>query len=393
MNKIRLKNREDRRILAGHRWIYSNEIDTAITPLQAFTAGECVLIENAKNRLLGMGYINPNVLLAVRVLSFDLSDSIDIHFFIKRIQKSLALRERFFAFPFYRLVYGESDGLPGLIVDRFGEHVVVQITTSGMEQLKELIIQALIQILKPASIILRNDTSIREHEGLEKYTAQVFGETPDDVLLKENDLLFQVSLFTGQKTGWFYDHRYNRAQLAKYVKDQRVLDLFCYQGSWGIHAAHYGAKEVLCVDSSNKALEHVEHNARLNAHGATVKTLCADAFLYLQEMKQEKQRFDVILLDPPAFIKKRKDIPAGSHAYQRLNALAIDLLSPQGILVTSSCSLHFSKEMLVDAVSKGSHKMQRNAVILASGHQDIDHPIHPSIPETAYLKTLFCSVE
>lgn len=389
---VHLKKYEDRRIKSGHLWIYSNEIETAISPLANFKPGQIVHIENYEKKLVGTGYINPNTLLCVRILSHDPKMMIDHHFFEKRIQQAVALRNHYFQKPFYRLVYGESDGLPGLIVDRYGDHLVVQITTAGMECLKDELIIALCNVMKPSSILFRNDTPIRELEGLPCYTQAAFGAPPDLIELEENEVTFITSVWEGQKTGWFFDHRDNRARLKKYVKNKHVLDLFSYIGGWGVQAAAWGASSVLCVDSSEKSLNFTRENAKINQLEDKIQTLNEDVFVALKQLHQQQKIFDVIILDPPAFIKKRKDIQAGAIAYQRINELALRLIAENGILITSSCSLHCSDEMLKAGILKGSVKTNRSVRILEQGHQGIDHPVHLAIPETDYLKTFFCHV-
>jgi 23S rRNA (cytosine1962-C5)-methyltransferase len=388
--KIRLKKNEDRRIKAGHLWIFSNEIDTAVTPLTRFEPGQTVIVENNQSQTLGVGYINPHCLLSVRLFSRSPKDQLNAEFIQKKIQQAVSLREFLFGKPFYRAVFGESDGLPGLIVDRYAEILVVQIATAGMEKVKNEIITALCEVLKPAAILWRNDSSIRELENLPRYVEAAFGKPPEIVSLEENNVRFQTSIWQGQKTGWFYDHRENRARMKHYVKDKRVLDLFSYIGGWGIQAAVFGAKEVYCVDSSAQALGNLEKNAQLNSVAEKIKTLQGDAFSQLKTLQQNKELFDVIVVDPPAFIKKRKDIKEGSLAYQRINELTMDLLPKDGILISSSCSLHMSRDMLQQAILRASLKARRNLQIIGQGHQGSDHPVHPAIAETDYLKTFFC---
>lgn len=386
---LRLKKGEERRLQSGHLWIYSNEIDVSKTPLKNFQPGQLVRIESNQAKFLGIGYINPQTLLCARLLSRQDNKQINQSFFEEMIQRALGQRQALFDQPYYRLVYGDSDNLPGLIVDRYGDYLCVQLTTAGMEALKDELIAALIAVLQPKAILLRNDHGMREVEGLTSYIECVFGTMPEQIELVENGVKFRIDPWKGQKTGWFYDHRENRRQLASYVKDKRVLDLFSYVGGWSIQAACYGAKEVVAVDSSAKALDLLEQNAVLNNVQDKVKTYQADVFDQLKFFKQQQESFDVIILDPPAFIKKRKDLSAGLLAYQRLNELALSLLSPRGYLISASCSQQLSEPQLIDVVLKGSVKLRRNLQILAQGHQGPDHPIHLAIPETAYLKAIF----
>jgi 23S rRNA (cytosine1962-C5)-methyltransferase len=387
-----LKKNEDRRILSGHLWIYSNEIDNQKSPLRDFTAGQLVKVASFSGKLIGIAYINPNNLLCVRLLTRNSDDTINTDFFIQRLHCAMELRQRVFQQPYYRLVYGESDELPGLIVDRYNDILVVQITTAGMEGLKSFIIEALITVINPRGILLRNDNSMRVLEGLTQEVVAAFGEVPPTVELIENNARYKTSVWEGQKTGWFYDHRDNRARLQKYVTDKRVLDVFSYIGAWSIPAALYGAHSVVCVDASLHALNALQKNAELNNVADKIHLSHNDAFAQLKTLREEGETFDVIIVDPPAFIKRRKDSKEGLIAYQRINELAMRLLVPGGILVSSSCSLHLSKEMLIETLSRSSTKLQRFLQIIEQGHQGLDHPIHPSIPETDYLKAIFCVI-
>ena len=390
MRPLRLRRNEDRRLRAGHLWVFSNEVDVAHTPLTSFAPGDPVQIQDSRGIAVGSGYVNPRSLICARLVSRDPERALDRELIAGRVAGALALRERLFpGEPFYRLVYGESDGLPGLVVDRFGDVLVAQITTAGMERLREEVLGALIDLVRPAGILLRNDTASRELEGLEQQVEVAHGEVPERVEIHENGVRFLVPLTGGQKTGWFYDHRDNRARLARYVAERRVLDVFSYAGGWGVQAAVAGAREVLCVDSSAAALSILGVSAVLNGVDARVRELQADAFDALRDLAGAGERFDVIVLDPPAFIKRRKDQKQGEKAYQKLNRLALELLSPGGILVSASCSFHLGRDALLDAVLRAGRDTGRELQILEEGHQAPDHPIHPAIPETAYLKAFF----
>lgn len=390
LSRLRLKKNEEKRLLQGHLWIYSNEVDTSQTPFSGLSAGQLVNVEDSRGRCLGRGYVNPQTLLCARLLTKNPQETIDEDFFVKRLQSALQLRESLYAKPYYRLVYGESDYLPGLIVDRYGDLLVVQMTTAGMEALKELVIAALQVVVKPTSILLRNDSGMRLLEGLPQTVTAALGEPPQQCLVEENDAAFWIAPWTGQKTGWFYDHRENRRQLQRFVGGKRVLDVFSYVGAWAIQAAVYGASAVWALDSSAPALAKCAENAELNKVSHLVKTIQNDAFDQLKQFAEDKIEFDVIILDPPAFIKKRKDYAQGFLAYKRLNAMALQLLSKNGCLITASCSHHLSSEDLRQAVLSASTSAHRDLKILAHGHQGFDHPIHPAIPETDYLKAFFC---
>ncbi len=388
---LRLKKHEERRLRAGHLWVYSNEVDTARTPLAAFAAGQPVLIEAANGKPLGTGYVNPHSLICARLVSRDPAHALGRSLLVHRINVALALRERLYDKPYYRLAHGEGDLLPGLVVDRYGDVLVVQFTTAGMEQARDAVVDALQKVLKPAGILLRNDSPIRALEGLHTYV-EVIGAVPDQIDLEENGARFRVSVQAGQKTGWFYDQRENRARLARYVKGLRVLDLFSYVGGWGVQAACAGAREVICVDASQEALAQVAVNAELNGVQDRVRTHKGDAFDVLRELREAREHFDVVVLDPPAFIKRRKDAKAGIEAYQRINQQAMQVLAKDGILVSASCSYHLEAATLQQVVLAASRHLDRSVQILERGRQGADHPVHAAIPETEYLKALYCRV-
>jgi len=392
LSELRLKKNEDRRLRAGHVWVFSNEIDNKLTPLKNFTPGEEIRVVAHDHTRLGIAYVNPHSLISARLFSRDTRTRLDQEFFNTRIQQALAMRERLFSRPFYRLIFGESDGLPGLVVDRFDEALVVQITTFGMEEKKLLILEALRHAMpNVTSILFRNDSQSRSMEGLENYVAAGYGEPPQKILLEENGLTFAAPLWDGQKTGWFFDHRLNRSRLKDYVSNQRVLDVFSYLGGWGIQAACAGAKEVLCVDSSAFSENWINENSQHNGVQDKVKVLCEDAFFALKNLHQQKEKFSVIVLDPPAFVKKLKDQKEGLLAYQRINELALKLLEPGGILISCSCSMHVSYNDLVQAVRRASLNTKNELQILERGHQAQDHPVHIAIPETDYLKMIIFS--
>jgi 23S rRNA (cytosine1962-C5)-methyltransferase len=386
---LRLKRNEDRRLHAGHLWIFSNEVDTVQTPLPKFKAGELVRVVAHNDRALGLAYVNPSSLIAARVLqTWRIPDTA---WLAQRIRTALVLRERLYAKPYYRLVYGESDGLPGLVVDRYGSACVVQIGTAGMEQLKAQIQEALLQVLKCDSLLFKNDSSAREMEGLPSYVETAKGTFDKPAVVMEDGLEFLAPLVEGQKTGWFFDQAANRRDLGKYVRrGARVLDVFSYVGAWGVRAAHQGAREVICVDSSAAALDLAATNAERNR--VKIATRKGDAFTVLEELFSEGERFDVIIIDPPAFAKRKKDLPKALAAYKRLNQLAIKLMADEGILVSCSCSFHISGEDLQDAIAKAARGADKHLQILQMGGQAPDHPVHPAIPETRYLKAYFCRI-
>lgn len=386
---LRLKRNEDRRLNAGHLWIFSNEVDTQQTPLTKLKAGELVRVLAHNDHALGLAYVNPNSLICARLL--ETWKFPDTAWFAARLAKALALRERLYAQPYYRLVYGESDGLPGLVVDRYGEACVVQIGTAGMEALKPHILEALREVLKCEAVLFKNDSSARDMEGLPGYVEAAAGGFAPQGRVIEDGLQFTVPFAEGQKTGWFYDQAWNRRALTEYVqKGARVLDVFSYVGGWGVRAAKAGAGEVTCLDSSAAALQWAASNAELN--GLQLLTHKGDAFESLEAMIKRRETFDVVIIDPPAFAKRRKDLPKALAAYKRLNQLAMQLLRAEGILVSCSCSFHVSAEELQDAIAKAARGAEKHVQILQQGGQAPDHPVHPAIPETRYLKAYFCRV-
>lgn len=385
---LRLKANADRRLRAGHLWVYSNEIDVAATPLHGFAAGDQAVLEAAGGKPLGIVAMSPNNLICARLLSRDVKHVLDKSLLVHRLNVALSLRERLFDQPCYRLVYGDSDLLPGLVVDRFFDILVVQLASATMEAHKDDVLAALIQVCKPSGILFKNDSAARDAEGLERYVDTAFGVVPQWVALKENGVKFEASVIEGQKTGWFYDHRMNRARLAPYVKGKRVLDLFSYIGGWGVQAAAFGASEVFCVDASAFALDGVERNATLNGFAEKVTCVEGDVFAALRELKSAEERFDVVIADPPAFIKRKKDIKNGEAAYRRLNETAMRLLSKDGILVSASCSMHLEEDNLQNILLTSARHLDRNIQLLERGAQGPDHPVHPAINETRYIKSL-----
>ena len=389
---LRLRKDEDRRLRSGHLWVYSNEVDVEATPLRHFAPGQPVAIQSSNGKVIGTGYVNPNTLLCARLVSRDPDHPLSPSLLVHRLNVALSLRERLYNRTFYRLVYGEGDGLPGLIVDRYGDLCVAQITTAGMDRFKDDILAALQKVLKPTAVLWRNDGAMRELEGLERYVADAAGTVPETVDIEEDGLRFQIAPKTGQKTGWFYDQRDNRARLDRYIAGRRVLDVFSYTGAWGIRAAVRGAREVVCIDSSAAALEQVQVHATLNGVSDRVQIRQGDAFEALKALREGRERFDVVIVDPPAFVKRRKDFKEGALAYRRINEMAMQVLEHDGLLVSCSCSQLLPREALTLALLQGSRHLERNLVILEQGRQGPDHPVHPAIPETDYLKTILARV-
>jgi len=387
-----LKRGEDARLRAGHLWVFANEVDVARSPLSSFEAGEPCAILDSRDKPLGVGYINPHSLICARLMARGLDHALDASLLTHRLNIALALRERLYAEPFYRLLYGDSDGVPGLTLDRFGDLIVAQATTAGIERLKPQIEAAVKKVLNPRAMIWKNDAGIRALEQLPSYADIAFGEMPAPLSVREGGLEFAFDPIGGQKTGWFYDQRANRDALAPFVKGARVLDMFSYLGAWGLRAAAMGAKEVLCVDASAPAVAAIRENAARNGLADRVRAERADAFDFLKSLREQREHFDVVILDPPAFVKRKKDLKEGALAYRRLNELGMQVLSRDGILVTCSCSWHMPREALLQGVQQGGRHLDRTVQVLMSLQQAPDHPVHPAIPETDYLKGFACRV-
>lgn len=387
---LRLRPREERRLQAGHLWVFSNEVDVAATPLAAFTPGQAAQLRSSRDRFLGYVHVNPHSLIAARVVGCDIAHPPGGPLLVHRLKVALALRERLYARPFYRLAFGESDLLPGLVVDRYGDLLVAQLGTAGMEAAREQVLEALLRVVGPRGVLWKNDSPSRQLEGLPSYVETAMGDVPDDVEVEEGGVRFRVPLAAGQKTGWFFDQTDNRAAVARLADGARVLDVFSYAGSFGLQAARAGAREVLCVDSSQPALDAAEATAAAN--GLAVMTRKGNAFETLAALHAARERFDVVVVDPPAFIKRRKDHAKGLAAYRKLNRLAMQLVERDGLLVTCSCSWHLAAEELTDCVQQAARQLGRFAQVIESRGQAPDHPVHPAIAETRYLKALICRV-
>ena len=380
MKTVYLKKKEERRILRGHPWVFSNELQSIPA---GTTPGEIVDVVTVSGAFIGRGYINPHTLISVRLLTRK-QEAIDRDFFRGRIARARSLRSMLGFGDSYRAVFGEGDGLPGLIVDKYADTLVVQSTTAGIEAQLNLIIAALIDEFQPAAIVLRNDTSSRALEGLTQEPRVAQGAVMGPVTFEESGIKYTVDVLEGQKTGFFFDQRENRQALKALVQGRRTLDCFCYVGAWSLSAARYGASEVIGVDSSQKAVDLAAANAALN--GLQARFVKADAFEELRRLEKERERFGCVILDPPAFVKSRAKVREALKGYKEINLRAMKLLEPGGVLVTCSCSHHIDedlfREMLIDAAQSAG----RQARLLEMRSQSRDHPILLAARETQYLK-------
>jgi 23S rRNA (cytosine1962-C5)-methyltransferase len=388
---LRLKRGEDRRLRAGHLWVFSNEVDNQATPLGSFAVGAVARVHSDRDQFLGYAYVNPHALICARVLSRSPVHPPDRSLLLHRLKVALALRERLYAAPYYRLVFGEADGLPGLVLDRYGNLLVGQIATAGMEALRAEVESAIADLLAPEALVWKNDGSARELEQLPRQFITAIGRAPAEVSVLEAGSRYTAPLAGGQKTGWFYDQTANRETFRRLLwPGARVLDVCSYAGAWAVSALRAGAREALCVDSSEAALATATGNAAAN--GVALGTRRGDAFEVLDELIRQGERFDVVVLDPPAFIKRRKDVARGQAAYRKLNQLAMRLLERDGLLVSCSCSYHLGADELLGLIQAAGRHSSRFVQLLSTGGQSPDHPMHPAISETRYLKAFFCRV-
>ena len=387
-----LRKGADRRLRGGHCWVYSNEVDTTRTPLNSFAAGDDARLLSSGGEVLGSVLVEPQSLICARRYTRDATRDFNLELCRERVVAALELRERFFSDACYRLIYGDSDGLPGIVVDRFADTLVVQVNTAGAELHRDILVQALIAEVSPTGILVRGDSRARREQDLPELLEVVHGDVPDLAPLVENNTRFLAPVRDGQKTGWFYDHRSNRARLQQLCRGRRVLDVYSYIGGWGIQAAVAGASEVLCVDSSAQATAWTQENAELNDVAGSVSTHTQKADQAMIALAEAGERFDIVVLDPPAFIPRKRDLNKGRKAYRRINELALRLLDPGGLLISASCSMHLAEADLIEAVRGAGQRAGRETRILEMGCQAADHPVHPAIPETRYLKMALCAV-
>ena len=386
---VKLKPKEGRRARNGAPWIFSNEIrmDAAA---KALTPGSIVNVAGDDGQIFGTGYFNAKSLISVRLLDRAADVVIGTGFFVRHLTRALAIREAFYAKPFYRLIHAEGDGLPGLTLDRFDDTVVAQITTAGMELLITPLLAALEKTCQPANVVLRNDTPSRALEGLDEYVRSAKGEA-SRIAVEENGVRYFADLTSGQKTGWYYDQRDNRAFMAGLSKGRSVLDAYSYTGGFGIAAAKADAREVVCLDSSAPAIAIAEDSAAAN--GVRCKFVKCDVFEELERLAAAKETFDVVIADPPPFVRARKDLEPGAKAYRKLARLAAAIVAPNGYLLLASCSYNIALERFATECAAGIARANRKAALIRQSGAGPDHPVHPLLPETAYLKALVYALD
>lgn len=390
--RIFLQAGGDRRVALGHPWAYSNEIrmDAAT---KALPAGTLATLHRTDGKPLGVGTFTPHALIAFRVLSRDAHTSIDRAFLARRLERALALRNRCFDAPFYRLVHAESDELPGIVIDRFGDAVVVQINTAGAEALRDDLLGAVDDVLAPATVVLRNDSRGREGEGLASVVEVVRGSADSPVMVEEGGRRFLADLVGGQKTGWYFDQRDNRLFTAPFAAGAAMLDVFCHTGGFAVAAATGGASRVVGIDSSQAALDLAGRAAHANAVDALCTFRKADAFDALEGLASGRERFGLVVCDPPAFVKSRKDLATGLKGYRKLARLAATVVAPGGFLFIASCSHNVDGPALVGEIARGLAAAGRSGSILRQAGAGPDHPVHPHLPETGYLKAVLLALD
>lgn len=382
---VKLQTGHNKRAESGHPWVYSNEVAMDAAS-KAIPPGTLVRLEAASGKALGVATFNPHTLVAGRVLDRDSGRAITREFFAERLEAALALRQRLYPEPFYRLVHAEADGLPGLIIDRFGDVLACQINTAGMARLEAELIAACEAVLKPKAVIFRNNSSARKLEGLVEEVRVVAGELAGPVELRENGARFFADVRAGQKTGWFYDQRENRRFIAGLANNASLLDLYSFGGGFTVAAALAGAKNVTAIDRSEPALTLARNSAEANGVGSCCSFSRGEAFAELERLAGERARFDIVVADPPAFVKSKKDLGAGLKGYRKLARLAASVVAERGILFIASCSHNVDEASFAEAARRGLADAGRSGRILLSSGAAPDHPVHPFLPESAYLK-------
>lgn len=390
--KLKIKRHQEIRLVKAHPWIFSNEIEN-FSELKNLEKGSLVEVQIKKDQPFALAFFNPHSLIAARILSHDVNQKIDEDFFVERILAAKNLREKFFTKPFYRLIHSEADFLPGLVIDRFGDVLSCQISTAGMEKLSPFLIAALEKIFPNSAIIFRNDIESRKMEGLELYVKTIKGEIADEIEIEENGLKFLIDVKQGQKTGWFFDQRINRQFISEISKDCDVLDAFCYLGGFGFNALNGGAKSVTFVDSSEESLALLKRNPQFFAAEEKIKILNQKIFDLFENQEFQQNQFDLVLLDPPAFIKSKKDFFSGLKGYEKLIRLAINLVKKNGVLMLSSCSHHASLNDLKESANDAFRKSVRKARLIRTFGAGFDHPLHVALKESEYLKSLTFIIE
>ena len=387
---LRFEKGRSRRFRGGHPWAFSNEVQMT-AEIKALPPGSLVTLIDAGDEKLGVATFNPRSLIAARLLCSDWQQTIDEAFLIRRLSQAVRLRDTLYDRPFYRLIHSEADGFPGLVIDRYGDVLCLQVNSAGMEMLTPLLIQALNTLLSPRAIVLKNDAPVRTLEGLELYDRVAQGEITGPVEVQENGLTYYADLVGGQKTGWFFDQRENRAFMASLAKGRSALDVYSYGGGFAVAMAAGGATRVVAVDRSAEALDLCGRAAAANT--LTIETARAEAYAELARLDAAKEQFGIVVVDPPAFVKSKKDVAAGSKGYRKLAKLAAPLVEAGGFLFAASCSHHMPADGFFEEIAAGVLQAGRSGRIIRVSGAGPDHPLHPLLPESAYLKALVMQVD
>ena len=387
--KIYLKPKEEIRIIQGHPWVYNNEIDRIDGSIQS---GEIAYVYSSKNLFVGKGFLNTSSKIFVRVLSRDEQEEINERFFTEIIRKSNQSRVDLGYKNSYRVLFGEADGVPGFIVDKYDEYLSIQILSLGIDLRKEMFIRILVSIFNPKGIYERSDVPVRKKEGLELFKGVVYGDVPDIITIKENDFTMEIDLKNGQKTGSFLDQQDNHNAIKPYVKNKTVLDCFSHIGGFGLHAAYHGASDVTCLDISEHAVLQIEKNAKLN-HLENVKAVKFDVFEALRNYQNLNQKFDMVILDPPAFAKKVEDVKKAYQGYKDINLQALKIINPNGYLMSCSCSHYMSPSLFLEMLMDASNDAKRITQMVEFRIQGKDHPALIGSDESLYLKCVVLRVK
>lgn len=378
---LTLKKGEEKRNFAGHPWVYANEVGK----IEGYDKqGSIAKVQSYEGKLIGYGYINHLSKIIVRLLSRD-ETPIDQVFFYNRIKQANDFRKSLGYKNNYRVVFGESDLLPGLIVDKYSDYLSVQFLTLGMEVRKEMLVEILVDLFKPKGIYERSDVSVRKKEGLKEVKGLLYGAVPPKVIVEENGLKIEVDIINGQKTGYFLDQKENRDNLKHYVKGKAVLDCFCNVGGFSLCASKYGAREITALDISLEAIEQVKRNAIINGY-ANINAVQTDVFEEMRKYKKEQRKFDVIILDPPAFTKSKDTVKAGYHGYRDINMLALKQINKGGYLITCSCSQHLSLNLFLEMIKESVATTGVNVKLVELRTQGKDHATLIGTDEAMYLK-------
>ncbi|MEZ5845117.1 MAG: class I SAM-dependent rRNA methyltransferase [Geminicoccaceae bacterium] len=389
---VRIQPGRDKRLRSGSPWLYSNELSMDDTA-KSLEPGSLVRIMAGEGRIMGVAHFNPKSLIAARMLTRNKDADIDAEFFRFRIRRALSLRTRIFDRPFYRLVHAEGDGLPGLVIDRYGDVLVVQFNSAGMERHAALLVELLEELLQPLAILARNDAPVRELEGLPSSRSVLAGEVPPASVIEENGLEFEITLGEGQKTGWYFDQRDNRAFVRRLATDMNVLDLYSYGGGFGLNALAGGARAALLVDRSEQALASARQSALRQGRADDIETLCGDVFHEAASLIDARRRFGVVIADPPPFVRSKKDLATGLKGYRKLARMSSALVEDGGFLAVGCCSHNVPASDFHDMVWAGMRAAGRGGRVIRFSGAGADHPVHPGLPETSYLKFLVMALD